>query len=368
MLKIKKYSPGLLWVVFFLVVKDLMVGLKQPVFFLLLMVLLIPMMLLFYNAVKKKLDKKSILFLLFLTFFYALITPINGTGLRYFLPMIYAGYAFRNVDYRQVCKVFVVAQLFVILVRMFLVHIGLITEEVVSLDYKSESGGLYHDLGYGNPNSAGMVFFFFVVSLHLVLYKKYKWISFVLILMVSLFALGYTASRTSFLASILLLFTYIVPSQFMIKFFHNKWLLLLVPFLILAPLLLGNWILNNFEEINELLSNRVYIVYLLMELFSSPVSFLTGVVIEEEGTPIDNAFCYMLINYGIISIFTFALQYVNIIRRRYEISTFILASLLIVVISGFGEAAWAAFGGMGASFFWILFLNQTYYNAVKRKI
>lgn len=366
MLKIK-HTSGLLWVVFFLMLKDLMVGLKQPVFFLLLMVLLIPMVLLFHDAAKKTLNNKNILLLLFLTLFYLFILPANGTGFKYFLPMIYAGYAFRNIDYKLIGKIFLIAQLFVILARMCLVHIGLIAEEIVSLDYKSASGNLYHDLGYGNPNSAGMVFFFFVVSLHLVLYKKNKWLSFVLILLVSLFALRYTASRTSFGASMLLLFTYIIPSQFLIKFFHNKWFLLSVPFLILSPLLFGGWILSSYEEINELLSNRIYIVYLLMDLFSSPISYLTGVVIEEEGIPIDNAFCYMLINYGITSIIVFAFQYINIVKQRSEISTFMLALLLIVVISGMGEASWAAFGGMGASFFWMLFFNQTYYNTIKRQ-
>lgn len=366
MLKIQKYSPALLWVVFFLVAKDLMVGLKQPVFLLLLMVLLIPMILLFIDAIKRKLDMQSIIFLLFITLFYVLITPINGTGLRYFLPMVYAGYAFRDIDYRQVCKVFVIAQIFVILIRILLVHMGYITEEIVSLDYKSGSGKLYHDLGYGNPNSAGMVFFFLVVSLHLVLYKKHKWLTFVLILLVSLFALSYTASRTSFLASILLLITYLLPSR-VVYIFHKKWFMFLVPFLVLVPLVFGDLILNNFEEVNEFMSNRVYIIYLLMDLFGSSLSFLTGVVIDEEGIPIDNAFCYMLINYGIISILTFVLQYATIIKYKHEISTFVLTSLLIVIISGLGEASWAAFGGMGASFFWILFFNRTYSSAIEKK-
>ena len=206
-----------------------------------------------------------------------------------------------------------------------------------------------------------MVFFFFVVSLHLVLYKHYKWLSFILILSVSLFALIYTASRTSFLASILLLLTYIMPTSFMVKIIYNKYLLILVPFLVISPLLFGNWILSNYEELNELLSNRIYIVSLLVELFKSPISFFTGIVIEEEeGIPIDNVFCYMLINYGIIAILVFLCQYVNIIKKRQYISTFVLVPLLIIIISGLGESSWAAFGGMGASFFWILICNQTY--------
>ena len=360
MLKIRKYNTSLLLVVFFLAIKDLIVGLKQPVFILLLMVMLIPMVVIFKNVIAKKLDNKTILFLIFITIYYVILIPYNDTGFRYFLPMIYAAYAFRNVDYREICKIFIIAQLFVILSRMFLTHLGLISEEVVSLDYKSINGSLYHDLGYGNTNTAGMVFFFFIVSLHLVLYKHYKWLSFILILSVSLFVLIYTASRTSFLASILLLLTYIMPTRFIIKILYNKYLLVLVPFLVIAPLLFGNWILTNHEELNELLSNRIYIVSLLVELFESPISYFTGIVIEEEGIPIDNVFCYMLINYGIMAILVFLHQYINIIKKRRYILTFVLIPLLIIVISGLGESSWAAFGGMGGSLFWILYFNQTY--------
>lgn len=366
MQNIKKYSPSLLWVVFALVVKDLLAGLNQPVFLLLVIVMLIPFAVLFRNALERNLDNKTALFLLFLTFFYVLLVPVNDTGFRYFLPLVYVGYAFRNIDYRLVCKFFVIAQLFVILARICLIHLGMISEEIISLEYKTESGNLYHDLGYGNPNTAGMVFFFLVVSLHLILYDTHKWFSFILIILISLFALYYTASRTSFLTSLLLLSTYVIPSVIVKKILYNKYFLFLIPFLILSPLLFGNWILSNYEEINDLLSNRIYIVYLLMELFKTPISLLTGIVIEDEGIPIDNVFCYMLINYGIVAVLFFTFQYIKIIRSRYNISIVMLVPLLLIIVSGFGEASWAAFGGMGSSLFWILLCNQTYYSAMRK--
>ena len=365
MQNIKKYSPSLLCLVLALVIKDLLAGLNQPVFLLLMIVMLIPFAVLFRKSLERNLDNKTAVFLLFLTFFYVLLMPINDTGFRYFLPLVYVGYAFRNIDYKQVCKVFVIAQLFIILVRMCLIHLGVISEEIISLEYKTESGILYHDLGYGNPNSAGMVFFFLVVSLHIVLYDTHKWFSFILIILVSLFALNYTASRTSFLTSILLLSTYVISPLVVKTILHNKYFLFLIPFLIISPLFFSNWILSNYEEINDLLSGRIYIVYLLMELFKTPMSLLTGIVIEDEGIPVDNVFCYMLINYGIVAILVFIFQYIKLIRKRYDISIVIQIPLLLIIVSGFGEASWAAFGGVGSSLFWILLCNQTYYSAVK---
>lgn len=359
MLKVPKLNFSLLCLVSFLVIKDIAVGLGQPVFIFLFFIFLIPSLMLIRDMIKRTLGIKNICMLGFLTLFYLAIVPMNGTGLKYFLPMVFAGYAFRNTNYKQICLVFLGAQFFVILSRMLLVKLGYVSEELVFLSYKGEYGTLYHDLGYGNPNTAGMVFFFFVVSLHLFMYERQKMISFLLILIISLFTLQYTGSRTSFFASVLLMLIYITPNRIIGGVLSNRFLLLCIPLVIILPLILSNWLMDSHEEVNELLSNRVYIVSLLMEFFSSPITLLTGTVVE-EGIPIDNVFCYMLINYGIISIIIFFFRYLWIINRRNDIPPVFLASFVIMIISGFGEAAWAAFGGMGASFFWVLLFNNTY--------
>ena len=359
MLKVPKFNFSLLCLVFFLIIKDIAVGLGQPVFIFLLFIFLIPMIVLMRNMIKRTLGTKDVCVLGFLTLFYLAIVPMNGTGLKYFLPMVFAGYAFRNINYKQICLVFMCAQFFVLISRMLLVQLGYVSEELVYLNYKGEYGTLYHDLGYGNPNTAGMVFFFFIASLHLFMYEKQKLIAFLLILIISFLALNYTGSRTSFLASVLLMLIYVVPDRIIHGVLNNKILLLCVPLIILLPLLLSNWLMDSHEEVNELLSNRVYLVSVLMEFFNSPMTFLTGTVIEDE-IPIDNVFCYMLINYGGISILVFFLRYLYMIRKRNIIPSIFFTSFLVIIISGFGEAAWAAFGGIGASFFWILLLNNTY--------
>ena len=365
MLKVPKFDFSLLCIAFLLAVRDIAVGLQLPVFVFLLFIFIIPLFPLLRDILKKTLDRRSIFALGFITLFYVVISPLNGTGLKYFLPMIYAGYAFRNVSHKQICQVFLCTQIFVLFVRLCFVQLGYIVENTVSFSYKGEYGAVYHDLGYGNPNTAGMVFFFFIASLHLCLYEKHRFLSFLLILIISLFALEYTGSRTSFAASMLLLLIYIVPTCIIDWFLNNKLLLLCVPLIILIPLLLSNWLMDSHEEVNELLSNRIYIASLLMDLFYSPISFLTGIVIEDE-IPIDNVFCYMLISYGVVSIVVFFLRYMYITRKRNSIPSIFLASFLVLIISGVGEAAWAAFGGIGASLFWILLFNNTYISSAKR--
>ena len=364
MLKVPKFNFSLLCITFLLAVRDIAVGLGMPVFIFLLFIFLIPVIDLVLDLLNRSLSRSSILTLVFLTLFYLAIAPFNdGNGFKYFLPMIYAGYAFRNVSYKQICMVFMWTQFIVLIMRMFLIHLGMIPEEMTYFAYKGEYGTSYHDLGYGNPNAAGMAFFFFIVSLHLFMYERHKKTAVCLIFAISFFSLEYTASRTSFLASMLLVIIYIIPTGIIDRILKNKFLLFCVPIIIIIPLLLSNWLMDSHEEVNEVLSNRVYIVSVLMELFNSPKTLLTGTVVE-EGIPIDNVFCYMLINYGIVSIIVFFLRYMHLIKNRGNISINFLAPFLVIIISGFGEAAWAAFGGIGASLFWILLFNNTYMKSI----
>ena len=359
-------NPFLFLLVFFLAVRDILGGLGQPVFVYLLIIFLIPLFLLLRDVVTHRLDKKTICFIIFLTIFYVAIIPYNEKAITYFLPMVFAGYAFRYIDYRQISWSFAVAQFFVILLRFYLSHIGLIVEESYSLDYKADIGSLQYDLGYGNANTAGMVFFFFFVSLYIALHDKNKWLSFVLIAVGALAAYSYTASRTSFFMCLMLLITYVVPGGVLKKAMYNRVILLLIPTLVLMPLLFFDVILSSYQFIDELLSRRIYFTYLLMGIFNSPFTYLTGIEIEEDW-PIDNVFCYMLVTYGLISILVFYYRYIYIVKKRERMPLFVFCAILVMIVSGLGEASWAAFGKLGSSFFWIMLFNETLIYDVRRK-
>lgn len=360
------FNPFLFLLVFFLSLRDILGGLGQPVFVYLLIIFLIPSFLLLRDVIAHRLDKKSIYLIIFLTTFYIAIMPYNGKAMTYFLPMIFAGYAFRNTDYKQICWSFAIAQFFVILLRFYLSHIGLIAEESYSLDYKADIGSIQYDLGYGNANTAGMVFFFFFVSLYIALHDKNKWLSFVLITVGALATYSYTASRTSFFMCLMLLITYVVPKGVLKKAMHNRVILLLIPTLILMPLLFFDVILSSYQFIDELLSRRIYFTYILMGMFDSPLTYLTGLEIEDE-IPIDNVFCYMLITYGLVSILVFYYRYIHIVKKREEIPLFVFLAILVMIVSGLGEASWAAFGKLGSSFFWIMLFNETLIYDVRKK-
>lgn len=357
---VRKHDFLLCCLAFFIGARDIIGGLNSSVFVFLTIQLIIPIFILLRDVVNRSLRQKDICLLLFVSLFYLITIPFNENAAKYFLPLFFAGYAFRNTDYKRVGLIFFVTQLVVIAFRFYLIRKGMIEENDIMLDYKTDSLEVGHDLGYGNANAAGMVFFFFFMSLHIILFEKNKWLTFLLILGGSIVAYNYTGSRTAFLVTLFLLFTYLIPQRILGRLMRNKLLLYCVPILLLTPVLFSSFLLNNYANIDDLLSGRIMYINVLMNMFTDPLTYVTGVRLED--IPIDNALCYMLINYGIMSLVLFFSRYVYIVQKKDLMPLLYLVILTIMIISGLGEASWAAFGRMGSSFFWILLYNNTFQN------
>ena len=91
------------------------------------------------------------------------------------------------------------------------------------------------------------------------------------------------------------------------------------------------------------------------------------VFIEENNSfPIDNVFSYLLVYGGLVAIFVWIVSYISVIRKSYRIPFYVLALIVIIVLSGAGESSWATFGRLGSSFFWLLLLNKTIVTISKR--
>ena len=177
--------------------RDLFQSMGLPVFIFLALLFFIPFALLVLEFVLNL--KFSVGTFLFLTLivFYLFISPVNVNGFQFFLPLFCAGLAFRYVDYKYISKAFLITQMACLTIRFYLINIGLIVEKKFGAAWKVEDGRSVYDLGYGNANSAGMIFFFLCCMIHCYWYNSKKWLSFVLILFISYFAYYYTVSRLS---------------------------------------------------------------------------------------------------------------------------------------------------------------------------
>lgn len=338
--------------------RELFQSMDAPVFIFLALLFIIPFVILLWEFfLNPKFSLPTFLFLLLVSF-YIFIYPVNINGLLFFLPLVCAGLAFRNVEYNFLAKCFLITQITSLLLRIYLINLGTITEKEFGADWKVSDGRSVFDLGYGNSNSAGMVLFFLCCMIYCYFYEHRKWLSFCLILAISCFAYYYTASRTAFFSSLLLLCTYFIPAKAYI-FFKQKGILLLVPLIVALPLLIAPFS-SSIAFLDRFLSSRIYYIFYMLSLFKSPISFVTGVFVEENNSfPIDNVFSYLLMYGGLVAISCWSIFYMAFVRRAKQIPFYIVAMLVIVILSGAGESSWGTFGRLGSSFFWLLLLNKT---------
>ena len=349
-----------------LVLRELLQSIGVPIFVCLALLFAIPFVLLLWDFARRLKFSLNTFFFLLLISFYIFIYPINVNGLQFFLPLLCAGLAFKNVEYRFLAKTFLIAQVLCLLIRIYLVSMGLITEKEYGADWKVEDGRSVYDLGYGNTNAAGMSFFFLCCMFHSCWYEHRKWLSFCVILLVSYLAYYYTASRTSFYSSLFLLSTYFIPEKLHRYIKGWKMLWLSVPLIVVSPLLILPFS-SSISFLDTFLSSRIYYMAYLLSLFKDPISFITGVFIEENNIiPIDNVFSYLLVYGGIVAIIVFGVFYASAVQHSKKIPFYILILLSIIVLSGLGESSWAVFGRLGSSFFWMLLLNKTIIQTEKK--
>lgn len=344
---------------FSLLCRDILGALGQPVLLYLSLLFLIPLILLIVEFVEKRRMTLGLFMLLLISLFYILISTYNVNGIKLFIPMIYAGIAFRKMDFKYIVKYFLLIQIVCFSFRYWLIVSGLISENEVDTIWKTEDGRLAHDLGYGNSNAAGIALFYLLCAFYLLMYNKNKLISFIIILISASLFYNYTVSRTALISTILLLITYLVPPKYN-SVFRNKYILWLAPIVVISPLILLNYLLG-ISGLDQLLSGRLYYISYLLNLFDDPMSLITGIEIDEDNSfAIDNVFSYMLVNGGVLAIIIFFWFYRSFILSVNYVPVYIVAVILIMVMSGLGEASWAAFGRLGSSFFWIILLNRSY--------
>lgn len=342
--------------------RDIYPSIGKDVYVFLALIFAIPVILLVRDLLCKRITTKSFVEVLLVVLFYVLIIPFNVNGAKYFLPLYVAAIAFRRVDYKFIAIQFLFMQLIALCIRIYMQSNGMLNVQVWYTE--KIDGGVSFDLGYGNPNWLGMVVFFVCCYLYVIMYEKRKWFSFVIILLMSLFSFGYTACRTSFYLSILLMLVYFIPNRLLRKFVCRKIILLSLPLVLLMSFLLSSYLLANYSSVNMVLSGRLGFFSQLLSMFNTPFPFITGIPVDVANLdfPVDNVIAYMLICGGIMFVLLFIIQYYKIVQYRNYIPVFMFIVLMLIVLSGLSENCWSRFGYTGASFTWILLFNQSYIN------
>lgn len=347
--------------------RDLLASLEMPVFPLLVVIFAIPSLILVHEILHQRIMGFQLGLIVFIACFYTALIPINLNGFKYVMPLLLTAFAFRNVDFKFIARSFLIWQGLSFFVRLILIAEG----TLVSNPWLAWKGSvsISHDLAYRNPNTLGIVVFFMLCALYIITYERHKIISFLVILLASTTTFLYSASRTALLSCVLLLLTYFVPEKYLKRYIYNKSLLYLVLIGMLTFPFLSEFILSN-SELNTLMSGRVYFLSLLMEVFSSPVTFVTGLRIDmdDRDFPVDNLIAYMLILGGIFYVVMLAIRFLGVIKEKKNMPVCLITVIIVVLASGLGEKSAADFSVGGASLFWALLFNTSYRTVCEERI
>lgn len=326
------------------------------------LIFLIPCIVIVREILHRRMSRNLVWLIGGIVCFYVVIIPFNPNAIKLFLPLFLAAVAFKEMNVSYIAKSFLILEITVLLFRWML--IGNEVLEVGRMYTDKIDGGIAYDLGYGNPNTPGVTVFVALCCLHILMYKRWRWLSFVLILVTSLLAFRYTASRTMFFSCTLLLLTYLVPEKLLRRYIYNKVFLFLIPVVLIAFIFLAESLMDN-SALNTLMTGRVGHLQVIMGMFSSPLVFITGLqsdVVGDIDFPVDNGMAYLLCVGGLVAVGLFFFRYIQLIKERELLSTAVFTIIVVMLISGIGEKTIANFGVAGGSLFWLFLFNASYRN------
>ena len=339
--------------------KDILPNMGISVLPLLALIFLLPCIIIVREILHRRMSRKSIWLIGCVVCFYIAIIPLNLNGIKLFLPLFLSAVAFKDIDFRFIVKSFFFMEVMVLLMRCILIQNDILEVNYTYTDKVAD--GVSYDLGYGNPNTPGITIFVTLCCLYILMYRRWRWLSFSLILIISIISFKYSASRTSFFACILLLLTYLVPENFLKRYVYNKLFLSLIHIILVAFIFLTEFL----TDFNTLVSGRINNLHIVMNMFSSPSTFLTGLQSDMVGNvdfPVDNGIAFMLCIGGAAAVGIFICRYFQLVKYKDLVPTAMLSVIVVMFISGIGEKTIANFGVAGGSLFWMLLFNASYLN------
>ena len=285
---------------------------------------------------KQKLDIKVILLMIIL-FLISVITYIK-TSYPIFIEILLMFFAVLNLDFNKVLKMDILIKIFIICTLFIFNRFGLATSEFIVTrgEVIRRAYGFYH------PNTFGMIImisFFELVYLFSNNLKKWHYILGIGLI----FLIEITSNTRTAIVCILIMLLSCLFNKYLKKIVNNSVIELFIKNLYLILLVISILItlmyiykLPFYAEINELLSNRVY---LQSVFFNEYGATLFGNSIDYKRT-LDNGFLKVFLNFGSITSLFFIVIYWLTFKKCYRERNYILIYIFsILLFFSFSESS-----------------------------
>lgn len=213
--------------------------------------------------------------------------------------------------------------------------------------------GVAYTFGFANTNGFGLLFFQIACSVFLVLKNRFYLFQIILYALLAYLCFNYSASRTSTMAIISLIF--LLPFcriDFLIR--HIRWIIAILPIILLIAVLHATIYKAEYGDINALLSGRLsYYEVFFMNMSIS--DFILGSPLP-KGVAIDGCLIYMLLLFGILGVLIFCFLFYRSFVYKFDRIYYYVPFLISMFLYGVTESIYVK--PYFISFvFWYLILN-----------
>lgn len=238
----------------------------------------------------------------------------------------------------------------VIVITYFLIEFGVVK---VSENIYVNLGRIRHrmDFGFGNSNQFAIFCFSLLGNIYVLVWKKYKFLFFLILTIIASSVANYTDSRTFILSAVVLFLSCFIQIFGWDKNRFYKTCVLLLPLIFLAysTILPYN---DTYGIFNAISSGRMNYYKELLDSITIK-DILVGSPNIQEIT-IDSTYLKLLFEGGIVFSIIFYMLYIYVVKNRYEILYPYLPIVVAIIIYGAFESYFANSSNTGNLLIWMI--------------
>lgn len=220
-------------------------------------------------------------------------------------------------------------------------------------EYYTKVNRIVYDLGTGNTNRCGALFYYWIILLYVVLKDRHRFLYVILSLSVAWLVFYITGSRTGFYGAIIINLVAVFYWKGWIKSWM-RWALVLLPAVLFAGTFYLAANMADNEGVNEAASGRLYYVVMFTQEYSTR-DWLIGAP-RELDEPLDSSYLDIICTGGILLAVFMCTAYMGTIAGYFKRTAPYLPIILAVLASGLTETIFVNPNAVSVVF-WILILQ-----------
>lgn len=256
-------------------------------------------------------------------------------------------YVLRGTPLSYLTKVNAVVLTIYTCIWLFLLQTRVLRDELMVMPK-----GVAHCMGYENPNQFGMLGFYIIASLFLILPRKWKILVFLVIPLINEAFFHLSVARTPWLGGYVIMIVILLSSLRLLRPFL-RYFIGILPIFIFGALIYFAKQLPQYPELDIIFTTR-FSNYANLLNSMSPLNWIIGTH-QIKGIIVDSSYFMILCSGGIMCIILFFGAFYKAIVKRWNYLSPYLPFLIATLAIGVGENAFSSANALSFIFWYLIF-------------